>query len=185
MKRSWICFLLLTLLGTLGARAQDAATEERLNKLSGKIEDLIAAQEAQRRQITELAREIQSLRDELGKPGPEFASQDDLRRLADAVREVDRKRLEDYERIRAELLKLGKTVATSASAPSRDSVRERSAPAERGFEYVIQKGDTISVIVQAYREQNIMVTVDQVLKANKGLVPERLQPGQKIFIPAP
>src|SRR5881394_3798687 len=68
MKR--ISLLLITLL--LGAvpvsRAQDARTEERLNKLSGQIEDLIAGQEAQRKRISELAKEIESLREQLIKP---------------------------------------------------------------------------------------------------------------------
>ena len=46
------------------ARAEDAATEERLNQLSGKIEDLIASHEAQRKRVAELSREIDSLRDQ-------------------------------------------------------------------------------------------------------------------------
>lgn len=49
----------------------------------------------------------------------------------------------------------------------------------------MKKGDTLSTIVQAYRDNNIKVTMDQILKANPGLKPERMRVGQKIFIPAP
>ena len=50
---------------------------------------------------------------------------------------------------------------------------------------MIQSGDTLDAIVQAYKEKNIKVTVAQILKANPGLKAERLRVGQKIFIPAP
>jgi len=114
MKRvMFVLFLLAVAAG--GVRAQDAATEERLNKLAGQIEDLIAAQRAQQNQINDLSRAIADLRDRMGRPSELYASQEDLRRLADAVKEIDRKRLEDAERIHKELLNLGKTL-TAASA---------------------------------------------------------------------
>ena len=50
---------------------------------------------------------------------------------------------------------------------------------------MIQSGDTLSVIVKAYAEKNIKVTVDQIVAANPGLNPKRLRVGQKVFIPAP
>ena len=52
-------------------------------------------------------------------------------------------------------------------------------------EYVVQSGDTLDAIAQAYREKNIKVTVAQILNANPGLKPERMKVGQTIFIPAP
>jgi LysM repeat protein len=50
---------------------------------------------------------------------------------------------------------------------------------------VIQKNDSLDAIVQAYKEKNIKVTVAGILKANPGLIPEKMRVGQKIFIPAP
>ncbi|MCD6340109.1 MAG: LysM peptidoglycan-binding domain-containing protein [Verrucomicrobia bacterium] len=55
----------------------------------------------------------------------------------------------------------------------------------KGYEYTVKPGDTLSAIVQAYRREKINVTIDAVLKANPGLDPRRLLPGQKIFIPDP
>jgi nucleoid-associated protein YgaU len=186
--------LLLTIALALGtasiAHCQDAATEERLNKLSGQIEDLIAAQKAQQKQITELSKEIESLREQSVRPNVSYASQEDLKRLAEAVKEIDRKRADDQEKIQTELKKLGKVLSAPAPAPklkptpsSENSAAEK--PTEKGYDHTIQQGDTLSVIVQAFKDKGIKVTVDQILKANPGLNANRLRPGQKIFIPAP
>ncbi len=190
-----ISFLIITLAlcAAPDLRAQDAATEERLNKLSGQIEDLVAARTADQKRIAELSRELESVREQPAKPNANYATQEELKRLAEAVKEIDRKRLEDYDKIRAEILKLGKTLSAPLAPPKKTApitttdspVSDKPVAPEKGFEYAIQPGDTLSVIVQAYREKNIKVTVDQILKANPGLKPDKLKPGQKIFIPAP
>jgi len=175
-------------------RAQDAATEERLNKLAGQIEDLRAGQDALGKRLEALTKDIDGLRSALDKPAGNYAGQDDLKRLAEAVKEVDRKRLEDYDKIRSELLKLGKTLSapaqptkksSAASAPDNNALTEKTSSSDKGFEYVVKKGDTLNLIANAYRDNNIKVTTDQILKANPGLKPEKMHPGQKIFIPAP
>lgn len=205
MKRISLLLAALLLCGISKVRGDDAATEERLNQLSGKIEDLIASQETQRKQLADLRREIESLREQASKPTGNFAAQEDLKRVADAVKEVDRKRLEDYDKIRTTIKELGTSLA--AQPPQRtkksDSATmeiaqadkhpksektaksEKSEKSEKGFEYTIKSGDTLSGIVAAYREQNIKVTKDQIIGANPGLVPEKMRLGQKIWIPAP
>jgi len=189
-----ISFLLaaLTLCATAAVHAQDPAIEERLNKLSGRIEDLIAAQEMMKKQVANLYKDLDSLREQMSRPSPNYARAEDFNSLAEKIKEVDRKRLEDAETVRSELLKLRKLLE-SALAPSRrsspaSSSRDSSPPArvsDRGYEYVVQSGDTLDAIVAAYREKNIKVTVKEILAANPGLVPERMQIGQKIFIPEP
>ncbi len=181
----------------LTAQAQDnSALEQRLNELSGRIETLLENQETLRKQVAGLAREIDGLREKQNRPQPDYASQEDLRELAKAVREVDKKRIEDNKKVYEELGRLGRAIKETVnlpppprSTPSHTSVKEKEpAPdpvPEKGYEYVIQSGDTLSGIIQAYREKNIKVTMDQVLKANPGLKPERVIPGKKIFIPAP
>ena len=191
MKR--LSFLIVVLGLCVGPElsAEDAATEERLNKLSGLIEDLIAGQKAQQKQLAELARELSSVREQAAKPSGNYASQDDLRHLGEAVKEIDRKRLDDYEKIRTQLEKLGKTLAAPAPATKRTPTpevtsdkTEKSTPPEKGIEYTVQPGDTLSAVVEACKEKKIKVTVDQILKANPGLKPEKMRPGQKLFIPA-
>lgn len=167
--------------------AQDAATEEKLNKILGQFEDIIAAQKAQQKQLAELSAEISSVRERATRPNEAYATQDDLRKLADAVRDIDRKRIDDSEKIEKQLLELGKTLTAAARKPVREPDPEPARPAlpDKGYEYVVQSGDTISLIVQAYRDKNIKITIDQVLKANPGLNPNKMKVGQKIFIPAP
>lgn len=173
------------------SRAQDAATEERLNKLAGQIEDIRASQEVLGKRLEALSKDIENLRTTLDKPTGNYAAQDDLKHVVEAVKEVDRKRLEDYDKIRSELLKLGKTLAAPLPAAKKQAVAANDNPPEKptapdkGFEYVVKRGDTLSLIVQAYRDNNIKISTDQILKANPGLKPEKLHPGQKIFIPAP
>jgi LysM repeat protein len=192
MKRSIVLLAVMAAYAVPIVRAQDAATEERLNKLAGQIEDIRAAQDVFGKRIEALSRDIENLRSALDKPSGNYAAQEDVKQLAEAVKEVDRKRLDDYEKIRAELLKLGKTLAAPLPATKKptatsagDNPPEKLATPDKGFEYVVKKGDTLSLIVKAYRDNNINVSMDQILKANPGLKPEKLHPGQKIFIPAP
>ena len=158
--------------------AQDAATEEQLNRLRGEIATLQTANVDLQKRLSEVLKELQELRVQSAKPTGNYAGADDVKQLAEAIKEVDRKRAADRELILAQLEKLSKVAASAPVVSTRPS-------AERGYEYVVQSGDTISAIVQAYRDQGVKVTVDDVLKANDGLKPTTLKVGQKIFIPHP
>lgn len=168
--------------------AEDAATEERLNKLSAQIQDLMDARDAHNKRIEELAKAIDSLRQQLDKPQGNYAAQEDLKHLADKLQEVDRKRQEDNDHIlktiQGELKNLSAAPPKSTPPKSTPNTDSPGGPS-KGFEYTIQQGDTLSVIVAAYKEKGIKVTVDQIVKVNPGMKPEKLRPGQKIFIPAP
>lgn len=195
MKRISLMLVALALCSAPALRAEDAATEERLNKLAGRMDDLVAGQESLRNRIQALEREIEAVREQVSKPTGNYASQDELKRLADAVKEVDQKRIKDAEQVQAQFVKLSKVVSTPPATPTKKPVTnsssertaiEANAAPEKGFgEYTIQKNDTLSLIVQAYREKNIKLTADQIIKANPGLVAEKLKVGQKIWIPAP
>src|SRR5205085_10670831 len=100
---------------------------------------------------------------------------------------------EDYDKIRAELLKLGKVLSAPAPTSKKPASTvaldgpeaTKASPSAKGFEYVIEKNDSLSAIAKAYAEKNIKVTPEQILKANPGLDPNRMRVGKKIFIPAP
>jgi LysM repeat protein len=193
MKRILSLLVTSALFCALGVRAQDAATQERLDKLSGRIEDLIAAQEALKKQITEMSRELENVRELSGKPNTSYARQEDLNLLEKAIKEVDRKRVDDAEKIQTQLLNLRKvleapppqTKKSSVTTPKEASGTGSSSKPENGFEYTVKSGDTLDAIALGCKEKNIKVTVAQILKANPGLKAERLKVGQKIFIPAP
>lgn len=168
-------------------RAQDAATEEQLNQLRGKITDLQASNVDLQKRLAEVQRELQELRTQLATPAAS-ASAEDLKRLADAIKEVDRKREADLELVLNELKKLAKAGTERrppAATDNSGSTGTHGNRPEKGYEYVVQSGDTLSAIVAEYRKQGVKVGVDDVLKANPGLKATNLKVGQKIFIPSP
>ncbi len=191
MKRVSLYATVVLMLLSAPAWAQDAATQERLDKMAGQIQDFLDNQKSLQQQLSQISKEVSALREQMAnQPREDWATAADLKRLADGVREIDKKRIEDNERIRTEISKLGKLLASApASRPrvSHDEETKEKEPSkpEAGLEYVVQPGDSLSLIVQACREKGIKVTMDQVRKANPKLNPEKLLVGQKIFIPQP
>jgi LysM repeat protein len=191
MKQISSLLVAFVFLAVPALRAQDAAVEERLNKLNGLVQDLVEDKTNQKKQLESLAKELESLREQQNHPNTAYAMQQDLQRLAEKIQEIDRKREADKELILKKIEELAKTLVVPskkhavAAPPPATGAADTPATPEKGFEHVIQSGDTLSTIVAAYREQKIKVTLDQILKANPGLVPEKMKVGQKIFIPAP
>lgn len=160
--------------------AQDPALVERVNRLSVYVEELMADKVRYQKQITDLTREVADLREELqrAKGG---ASQEDVAAVIQTVQQLERKHRQDMDLVARQIEDLGKKTSSAARARSSST----SAPrAERGFEYTIEPGNTLSAIAQAYRDQKgLKITADDILQANPGLDPKRLQVGQVIFIP--
>ena len=193
MKRILVWFFILSF-ALAAARAQDDATQQQINKLSGQIQDALDAQAVQAKRITELEKEISELRDKSGPPAAtDTASADDLKKLAEQVQELAKKQQADRELILKEIEKLGKVGGPTSGRKSTPTVTTNppagglTSPGgkQSGYEYSIQRNDNLSIIAKAYRDQGIKVTTDQILKANPGLDPKNLKVGQKIFIPAP
>ena len=191
MKRIATFLALALVTAPAALTAEDAATEERLNKLSAHIEDPVAAKEAQDKRLAEMGRAIDALQRQADKPPVSYALPEDVKQLASKLQEVDRKRQQDNEHVLQELQNLARSFNarpprvihdTPPPAPTQNNT---TAMPDKGFEYKVQPGDSISMIIQAYKEKNIRVTLDQILRANPGLHPEKLRVGQKIFIPAP
>jgi LysM repeat protein len=195
MRQFFFVWVTLALCTTPVARGQDAATQERLDKLSGKIDDLIAGQDTLTKQVNDLRRELQSVREQASKPPGNWASPEDLKRVAKAIEEVDRKRIADSELVQKQLEKIRQaldkplppmkhpTAIQPKDNPAPDRPEKPTKPQE-GVEHVVKPGETLSSIVQACREQKIKVTQKQILDANPGLKADLIIPGKKIFIPA-
>jgi len=184
---------------TVAVRAQDDANQQQIDKLSGQIQDMEAAQVAQEKHIQALEKEINDLQSQLSQPAGNVASSDDLKKLAEQVQEIDKKRQEDNDRVLKELERLEKSLGASSSShksspditpditptPTRGHPTTGPSGPQNGYDYTIQRGDTLLAIAKAYRAQGIKVTTDQILRANPGLDPKTMKVGQKIFIPAP
>src|SRR5689334_14113974 len=134
MKRFSV-FSIICLLGVASlVRGQETASaalspqeiEENYKSLKGHVQDMIDAQAALDKRLQSMAKEIADLRDQVSKPTGNYATQEELKRLADAVQEIDRKRVDDKETILKEIAKLGKTItaAPTHSSPIRPVITE-------------------------------------------------------------
>lgn len=175
------------------ARAQDTATQQQLDKLSGQIQDLLDAQAAQDKRIGALEKQVSDLSGKLSQPAANnYASADDLKNLAEQVQELAKKQQDDNDLILKEFEKLAKGGGISpVHNPSPNVADTTNNPGsgvpQKGFYYTIQEHDTPSAIAKAYRdsEKHIKVSADDILKANPGLDPKHLVVGKTIFIPDP
>ena len=196
-----ISLWVLTLIFTASlAWAQDTATQQQLDKLSGQIQDMLEAQTQQSKRIDALEKEISDLRDKVNTPvANDYVSHDELKKIADQISEVDRKRQADSDMIATQISNLAKAAAVAPPPPIHHSSSasttsppdgtgsgsDNTSTPQNGYYYPIKSGDTLSLIVKAYRDKGVKVTSKQVLKANPGLDPNKLLVGKKIFIPDP
>jgi LysM repeat protein len=188
----WLFIIAFT---AAAARGQDAATQQQLDELSGRIQNMLETQAAQGKRIDALEKQIGDLADKLNQPAAgDSASADDLKKLAAQIQEVDKKRQADNELILKQIEKLGKVSGGSSGRKSSPAISPATAPdtstpsatgPQKGYDYTIAAGDTISAIAKAYRAQGVKVTSAQILAANPGLNPNSLIVGKKIFIPDP
>ncbi len=172
-------------------RGQDSGTQQQIDKLSGQIQDLLAAQEQQGKQLAALSKQISDLSDKVNTPAvSDSASRDDLKTLATQVQEIDKKRQADRDLILKQIENLGKlSAAPSRKAPpttaAADDTTTAPATPQKGYEHKVEAGETISAIAKAYHDQGVKVTTSDILKANPKVDPAKLYVGQKIFIPDP
>ena len=191
MKKYWFLILFAAISAT-AVFGQDTAAQQQIDKLSGQIQDLLAAQGKQDQVIAGLRKEISELRDKVNTPQVnDSASREDLKTLAEKVQEVDKKRQADRDLIIKQIEQLGKVSAAPSvkpkPAPKTPAPDETTTPAtpQKGYEYTVKTGDTVGSIAKAYRDQGVKVTTTQILKANPGLDATKLYIGKKVFIPDP
>ena len=183
-------------LGSFTGLSQDTPTaiaereeaRERQQRMSAKIEELEAALLSYQQRFQTLTREIDNLRSEIGKTrdaGPNNSTREAIERLDRKIEEVDRKRMAEQEHIVNELARLRKDLLGSLSRPG---PAKPTGPApnipEKGMEYEIREGDYLSKLVVTLNKQGYKVTQKQLRDANPGVNWDKLQIGQKIFIPA-
>jgi LysM repeat protein len=198
MKKISLWLVLFGLMVSLG-RAQESATQQQIDKLSGQIQDLLDSQAQQGKRLADVEKRLADLSDKMSQPVVnDSASNADLKKLAAQVQEIDQKRQDDRELILNQLKKLGDIAAVPSTKHSKATVDTSAAPADAdtsaapaanvpktGYSYTIAAGDSLSAIAKAYREKGVKVTTTQILAANPGLDATKLYVGKKIFIPDP
>jgi LysM repeat protein len=195
-------------------RAADAVTiatqqeaEERMKRLTATIEEFQTSQAALQKQVNMLASDLSKLREDAARNNNNTETQESIRRLREQILKVDEARIADNKRIQEALEKMARSIKEIASTPPPPTGRTQRVPPsdpppssdnpgggsrlppnngpQLGFDYIIKSGDALSIIVQKYRKENIMVTAQSIKEANPGVDWDRLQIGKKIFIPKP
>ena len=214
MKRAFAGIILCSVLAlTDTARAADAVTlaaqqeaEERYKRLTATVDEIQSTQLAQQKQISGLASDLSKVRDDVARNNNNAANQEAIRRLSEQILKVDESRIADNKRIQEALERLGKAIREMPGAPP---VRPRAgnptdsgtnpggkgtttrppanAPAavEEVYEYTVQSGDRLDIIVKRYRDEKIMVTRKAIEDANPTVDWSRLKIGQKLVVPKP
>ena len=192
--------------------AEREAAEERYRRINTAVEGLLSAQADNHRRLTALADEIRNVRAESSRTDTsKYATREELSRLAESLREIDRKReadkklvLEEFEGLKKDLRKM-----LNAPPPSTAPKKSRSpAEAEKGGEttsektaeksgatntnqegvwYTVESGNYLNAIVVAHNEhfksEGKKTSVKLIQDANPNLKPTSMKVGQKIFIP--
>ena len=75
-------WLLAGTLATSGIHAQDAATQQQIDKLTGQLQDIVEAEAAQGKRLDTLEHDLSDLRDKVNIPAVNnYANNDDLQSL--------------------------------------------------------------------------------------------------------
>src|SRR5580765_5412535 len=132
------------------AARQDA--DDRYQRLSASVQELQAANAGLQKKLSAVLEELQKVREEAARNGANYATHEDLNRLAEKLREVDQKREADNRRILDALEKLAKTPIPAVPAPNGENEppgkqKSEQRQTEKGYWYEIKREDRLSVIV--------------------------------------
>jgi LysM repeat protein len=200
MKRLFLLLLVLSLShlplfaqdsNTASAIAEKQEAEERYKRLSADIESLLAANVSLQKKISALDAELQKVREDQARNADHNDTKETVKKLAEAIQEVDKNRETDKKQILKEIADLGKKFSVPPTTRSKPVVFEESNPGpDKGYPYVVQSGDTLLAILADFNSQfkakgMKTVTMNQVVAANPNVDWKKLKIGQKIFIPAP
>ena len=189
--------ILAVFLAASAASADETATQQQIDKLSGAIQDFQEYEVKTDRRLDALEKEIGDLRDKVNAPVVnDYATHQELKDLVDKMQEIDQKRKEDTENIARQIENLAKAAAAapaitptpvthahSTSRPEADDTAAAPSTPDKGYEYVVQPGDNLGLIIKAYKEKGVKVKKSQIIAANPKMNPNVLLPHEKIFIP--
>lgn len=195
----WSPALMLAQDTPAAAAAERENTEANFKQVNTKMELLEEALRSQQTRIGLLVKEIHGLREEVDRlksRNESAATQESIKRLADKIEEVDKKRRDDNELVLAQLKQIGKGLTKPApqkeptpppANPKPDDATppQGDKPPENGYVYHIKDKDTLVRIVTDLRAQGFKVTQKQIMDANPKVNWTKLRIGQPIFIPQP
>jgi len=164
------------------ALAEREEARERYKRMSAKIEDLENTIQTYNQQFQKMEAEIQRLRGDVARLREGSGANNDL---IEQIKAVDRARIADQKNVAEKFAELKRELmGTLTKPPKSSSPAPAPTPQEKGFEYSIRDGDTLSKLVPALNKQGVKVTQKQIEQANPKVNWSALRIGQKIFIPS-
>ncbi|HIG29237.1 MAG TPA: LysM peptidoglycan-binding domain-containing protein [Verrucomicrobiales bacterium] len=178
---------------------QNKVLTGRVLGLSGDLRILQDDQVALKKQINDLTRQVNSLTNRLktverkatSNQSGNYVTQEQYQSLLKSIREVDSNRVKDQQLILNTLRKLGSNVkgrgTASLNSPGKKPRLAQIDPSKYKafYDYPVESGNTLTTIAAAYRKSGVPVKVADILAANPGLDPKKLQVGKTIKIPHP
>jgi len=170
------------------------AEEERYRKLSAQIREITENQEVLLRRQNELqqrcdalAREIVNLKEESSRGSLRWASAEDLKRVVDKMKEMEKSRETDRKLMTDSLNSLRGVPPAVESKPPKQPLPELTG---EHYQYVVKSNDTLGGIVAVYnagfdKDGKARITIAQVEQANPGLQANKIKAGTTILIPIP
>jgi nucleoid-associated protein YgaU len=180
-----------------GAREDAEADRKKLLRAADQIDVLQASLDAANGQLATLKAASDQQRNDLDAAKTEIATlKADNAALHQSLEKLDEARIAERKALLDEVAKIvadsGKHAPKEAAEPPPESKTETPAPSpdktaaggdQKGFDYVVVKGDTLHGIASAYAANGVHVTVADIRKAN-GMGPKDvIKTGQKLFIP--
>jgi hypothetical protein len=211
MKRLLLLVLWLLPAGALWSQAADSLAdaaavaaqkdaEERFKRMAADLQTVMETQEVLRKhqeefrqRLDRLSDEVRSLKDDQNRASGNYVSRDELRKMIEKMKEqLDEQREADKKLILGNIKDLAKAPVSQPVEPKTTSHRKDKDETadEEPYLYKVKKNDRLADIVAAYNDQYKKqglpkITIDQVVKANPGLNPNKLIEGRKIRIPVP
>ncbi|HEY8967382.1 MAG TPA: LysM domain-containing protein [Candidatus Methylacidiphilales bacterium] len=175
-----------------GAREDEKAARQKLLRASDQIDALQASVDGHTQQIADMKMTIGQQRNDIESLRSQLAGlKDENAALRAALAKLDAARAEERKALLDEVSKIVADGSKRAPAPPppAPSAPAAAAPAadgggeQKGFDYVVVKGDTLHAIAAAYQANGVHVTVADLRAANNLKKDEAIHVGQKLFIP--
>ncbi len=166
----------------LRAADQIDVLQASLDAANGQLATVKAASDQQRNDLDAAKADVAALKADVA------ALHQELEKL-DAARVAERKALLDEV---AKIVADSGKHAPKAEAPEPKADAPAPAPGkdaaadggdQKGFDYVVVKGDTLHGIASAYQANGVHVTVADIRQANGMTAKDVIRTGQKLFIP--
>lgn len=156
----------------LRAADQIEAINDQHNKMVEEVEKLRAQIKAVSEENAGLAKQVAEIKAQAAKEREALLDQiskllaDQEKRLTEKIQQVAKAKVEETPR--------------KSTPPKEPSAQVKE---EEGYDHVVQSGQTLWSIAQAYRDKGVKVTVEDIRKANNLKEGQGLRSGQKLFIP--